>query len=130
MSRARGWILCGVVVLALCGGGKLAGADDSAGGGYLRGSTRKLGRGLANVATGSLELIRTPYFVNQQDGGLASITVGLVQGVANALVRELAGVYDVVTCLVPFPKEFGPVLRPEFVYAHGDWTAPMDGSAQ
>ena len=129
MSRARRWMLCGIVVLALCGGGASSEADDSTGG-YLRGATRKLGRGVANVSTGLLELIRTPYFVNQQDGGLASITVGIVQGVANAVVRELAGVYDVVTFPVPFPKEFCPVLRPEFVYAHGDWTAPMDGSAQ
>jgi len=89
---------------------------------YARGATRKLGRGIANAATAPLEMIRTPYLVSQRDGGLAGITVGLVQGLWAVAVRELAGVVEVATFLVPLPKGFQPLLQPEFVYAHGDWS--------
>lgn len=97
-------------------------AEQTAQVGYWNGTTRKLGRGLANVVSAPLELIRTPYFVGHQDGGLSSLTVGLVQGVGAAVVRELAGIVEVVTFFAPVPKkEFQPIVRPEFVYGHGDW---------
>lgn len=93
---------------------------------YGKGATRKLGRGLANVATAPLELIRTPYFVEQRDGGLASITVGIVQGVGAVVIRELAGIVETVTFPIPLPKRFAPLIEPEFVYAHGDWAPPVE----
>lgn len=89
---------------------------------YADGATRKLGRGIANVLTAPLELIRTPHFVGERDGGFASLTVGMVQGVKNAIIRELAGVVEVATFPIPIPKDFQPIRRPEFVYAHGDWS--------
>lgn len=89
--------------------------------GYLDGAGRKLGRGAANIVTAPLELIRTPYFVGQQDGGFAAITVGLVQGAVAGAVRALAGVVEVATFPIPIPKGFRPLVQPEFVYAHGDW---------
>ena len=84
---------------------------------------RKLGRGVANVLTGPLELLRTPYLVGQRDGGVARITVGVVQGLSAGLVREVAGAVEILTWLIPFPTPgFAPLVTPEFVYAHGDWT--------
>ena len=89
---------------------------------YWNGTTRKLGRGVANVVSAPLEMIRTPYFVGQRDGGLASITVGLVQGLGATVIRELAGIIEVATFFAPLPKkDFQPFLHPEFVYGHGDW---------
>jgi putative exosortase-associated protein (TIGR04073 family) len=89
--------------------------------GYLGGSTRKLGRGVSNIATAPLELIRTPYLVTQQEGSMAGATVGLIQGVGAVIVRELAGVVEVATFFLPFPHGFQPLVKPEFIYAHGDW---------
>lgn len=89
--------------------------------GYLDGAARKLGRGAANVLTAPLELIRTPYFIGAQDGGFAAITAGMAQGLVAGVVRELAGIVEVVTFPIPIPKDFRPLVRPEFVYAHGDW---------
>lgn len=88
---------------------------------YWDGVARKFGRGVTNVASAPLELIRTPSLVSEQDGGLAGLTVGLVQGVKAMVVRELAGLYEVVTFCVPIPKNFRSLVHPEFVYAHGDW---------
>jgi len=88
---------------------------------YWDGVARKFGRGVTNIATGPLELIRTPYLVSEQDGGLAGLTVGLAQGVKAMVVRELAGVYETTTFFLPIPRDFRPLVQPEFVYAHGDW---------
>ena len=88
---------------------------------YWDGIARKLGRGVANVVTAPLELIRKPYLVGEQDGGFAGLTVGIVQGVKAMVMRELAGIYEVATFMLPIPKEFRPLVSPEFVYAHGDW---------
>ncbi len=83
---------------------------------------RKLGRGAANVLTGPLELLRTPYLVGQRDGGVAAVTVGLAQGLGAGLIREVAGVVEILTWPISFPtRDFAPLVTPEFVYAHGDW---------
>ncbi len=88
---------------------------------YTDGVSRKLGRGLANVVTAPLELIRTPYLVSQRDGAVAGGSVGIVKGLWAAVVRELAGVVETATCVLPIPKDFQPLIQPEFIYAHGDW---------
>jgi len=89
--------------------------------GYVNGSTRKLGRGLANILTAPLEFIREPALVSQRDGNFAGATVGLVRAVVSTVVREVAGVVEVVTFLIPVPNNFEPLVRPEFLYANGDW---------
>lgn len=89
--------------------------------GYLEGSTRKLGRGVCNLVTAPLELIRTPHLVAQQEGEVAGATVGMIQGVGALIIRELAGAIEVATFFLPFPNGFEPLVQPEFVYAHGDW---------
>ena len=84
---------------------------------------RKLGRGAANVLTGPLELLRMPYLVGQRDGGVAAVTVGVAQGFGAGFVREVAGVVEILTWPISFPTlDFVPLVTPEFVYAHGDWT--------
>jgi len=89
--------------------------------GYLEGSAKKLGRGVANLLTGPLELIREPYLVSQREGGVSGLTVGIVRGVVSGVIRELAGVIEVATFFVPVPKGFQPLVQPEFIYSHGDW---------
>jgi len=113
----------GIVVVALIGFGSNGGvaAEDSSPP-YLQGASRKLGRGLLNVATAPLEFIREPYLISQRDGGPAGVTIGVVQGLVSAVIRELAGLVEVATFFLPVPKDFRPLVQPEFVYAHGDWT--------
>lgn len=117
--RRWGWMLCFTAATTLLGPPAQA-AESSTG--YMAGATRKLGRGICNMATGPLELIRTPSLVNQQDGGLAGATIGVVQGVWAMASREVVGVYEVATFLIPLPKGFRPIMTPEFVYAGGDWS--------
>ncbi len=85
----------------------------------------KLGRGIANVAFGPLELLIRPYDVNQDKGAIASLTYGVLNGVAYTIARECVGVVDIVTFLVPLPCcsedpyssewGYGPIMTPEWV---------------
>ena len=90
---------------------------------YVEGSSRKLGRGISNVLTAPLELIRQPYLMSEErSSGLAGATEGLVKGIWWTLGRELAGVYDVVTFYAPIPKGFRSLIRPEYIYTEADWS--------
>src|SRR3989338_3793198 len=89
---------------------------------YMTGALRKLGRGIVNVASCPAELILTPELVGRKDGYLAALTVGILQGAWNGIVRGVVGATEVVTFFVEFPKQdFAPIVKPEFLYAHGDW---------
>ena len=83
---------------------------------------RKLGRGIANVATCPAELIRVPTLVGRNDGYLAAMTVGILQGAWQTLVRGVAGIVEVATFYAEIPKGYAPLVRPEFVWQHGNWT--------
>ena len=88
---------------------------------YTTGALRKLGRGVANVVSCPFELIRTPELVGRREGYPAALTVGIFQGVWQTLVRGVVGVFEAGTFFVAIPKDFAPILQPEFIYAHGDW---------
>lgn len=99
----------------------LQAADEVRPKSYLDGMAIKLGRGAANLLTGPAEFIRVPSLTASRDGGVAGLTVGLVQGAKAFVVRELAGAFEVVTFFIEIPDGFQPLVTPEFVYAHGDW---------
>ena len=96
--------------------------DDEAGPGYLESASRKLGRGVANIATAPLELIRVPSIVNEDEGDIAAVTVGAIQGVGMVVIRALGGAVEVLTFPLPFPNHFEPLVYPEYVYVHGRWS--------
>lgn len=85
----------------------------------------KLGRGIANVAFGPLEILIRGWDVTQELGGIAGITYGPLKGVAYCIAREVVGVIDIVTFPVPLPDcpddpegfgaGYGPIMRPAWV---------------
>ena len=85
----------------------------------------KLGRGIANVAFGPLEILIRGWDVTQELGGIAGITYGPLKGVAYCIAREGVGVIDIVTFPVPLPDcpedpegfgaGYGPIMRPAWV---------------
>jgi putative exosortase-associated protein (TIGR04073 family) len=72
---------------------------------------RKFGRGLSNVALGVLEIPGQIMETSQNEGLLTGLTLGTVKGVGYFVMREGAGVYELVTS--PFPP-YGPVISPEY----------------
>jgi putative exosortase-associated protein (TIGR04073 family) len=93
---------------------------------------RKLSRGISNVAFGALEVVMKMEDTNFEEGGIASVTYGALKGVSYFIAREVVGVVEIVTFLIPFPGAtdepresgwgYGPIMRPEWVVDHEhDW---------
>jgi putative exosortase-associated protein (TIGR04073 family) len=75
---------------------------------------RKLGRGIANVLFGIVEMPNQVTKTTAQQGGGAGVTYGVGKGFVRWMGREFTGVYDVVTFPVPYPKGYKPIMKPEF----------------
>lgn len=76
---------------------------------------RKLGRGMANILTGFLELPANVVDAAEEDGFIAAVTYGIVKGFAMSLLRTTVGVYETVTFIIPLPLGYTPILEPEFM---------------
>ncbi len=74
------------------------------------GPTRKLGRGIANIAYGPSEILDSIFSVNYQEGNSAAWSYGLVRGVGRTFARLGYGVYEVAT--FPFPTVRGSYRPP------------------
>ncbi len=81
---------------------------------------KKLGRGLSNVITCPIEL---PYRIgqaNEESGPFAAFTWGVLDGVTRAAMRLVVGGYEIVTCLIPLPLYYEPIIDdPEFFLEDG-----------
>jgi putative exosortase-associated protein (TIGR04073 family) len=75
-----------------------------------QGPTRKLGRGIGNIAFGSSEILDSISSVNYFEGNSAAFSYGLVRGIGRTLARMGYGVYEVL--LFPFPTQKGTYFPP------------------
>ena len=90
------------------------------------GPITKLGRGVANIAFGPLELLKQPYDINQNMGAIPALTYGVLRGVCYTIAREVVGVTDIITFPMPLPGctddpedygwGYGPMMRPPWVF--------------
>jgi putative exosortase-associated protein (TIGR04073 family) len=90
--------------------------DDSSPQEVVDGMANKLARGVANVATGWLELPKQIYITCKEDGYAKGLTVGSLKGIGMTLVRTASGVGETVTFLVPFPGFYDPFFDPSYVW--------------
>ena len=82
---------------------------------FCDGPATKLGRGLCNIVTSPFEVINQTTRTNESDGGFAAATVGVLKGVGWTLGRAFVGVYETITFILPWPDDYGPILRdPEY----------------
>jgi putative exosortase-associated protein (TIGR04073 family) len=84
------------------------------------GPTRKLGRGLSNLAFGVTELVQAPAEMNEREGNSAAWSYGVVRGVGRFFARLGYGVYEVVT--FPFPttrSSYRPPYKSNVPWIHG-----------
>lgn len=108
-----------LIALTLAIGASVAFADIQSPPGSDYGPTRKLGRGLANIAFGSSELITSWTEVNDSDGNAAMWSYGIVRGTGRTLARLGYGIYEVA--LFPFPTYKGsyrPPYRSDIPWIH------------
>lgn len=77
----------------------------------------KLWRGFVNVLSSPVEIAREIHVVTNRKNLALGWSVGLAQGLGEAVVRLGAGVVDMVTCPFNFPeKNKAPLIDPEFVW--------------
>lgn len=108
-------LLAAAPVFAFAAGGEDTGTP------YLNGTLRKLGRGIANIATCPAEIPRTTTLVGRDEGIFAESTTGILKGVWRGVLRGLTGVFEVGTFFIEVPKGFEPLMKPEYVWANGGW---------
>ncbi len=86
------------------------------------GPTRKLGRGIANIAFGWSETFENVNEVNERDGNAAAATYGVIRGVGRFFFRFGMGCYEVGT--FPFPsyrESYRPPYKLQTPWIHGGY---------
>lgn len=99
-----------LALVALLAGLSVVSADIQAPPASDYGPTRKLGRGLSNIAYGSSEFVNTIFTINDQEGNAAAWSYGVVRGTGRTLARLGFGIYE--TLLFPFPTQRGTYRQP------------------
>ncbi len=82
---------------------------------YSQNPVRKLGRGVANIVTGWVEIPKNVYDTTQDENIFMGLTIGLAKGLGMSVIRTGAGIYDAVTFPFPIPQDYEPLLEPEYV---------------
>ncbi|WP_298271844.1 exosortase system-associated protein, TIGR04073 family [Geobacter sp.] len=80
------------------------------------GMANKFSRGVANTATGWLELPKQIYVTWQESGPTKGILLGPLKGVGMTVVRTLSGVGELATFFVAWPGFYDPYLDPPYVW--------------
>ncbi len=83
---------------------------------YITSSGNKLFRGVANAVTGWLEFPKQIYTVSRDDDAFTGVTYGAAKGVANSVLRTVAGGFEIGTFFVPLPSDSEPLMDPEYVW--------------
>ncbi len=83
------------------------------------GPTRKLGRGLSNMAFGWSEIPVTIGKINSTEGNSAAAGYGVVRGTGRAFARFGVGFYEAILWPIPIYKDtYYPVLRSDIPWIH------------
>ena len=108
----RGRILTILVLLGLLmAAGRPAFAEQDTG----RLVATKLFRGIANAATGWMEIPKNISQTWQQSGPGTGMTWGFVKGIGYAIARSVAGGFEIATFPIPVPEDYRPIMQPEYV---------------
>jgi putative exosortase-associated protein (TIGR04073 family) len=76
----------------------------------------KLGRGASNLLFAPVEMCTNLEKAVNKRGLPSGIGEGLTSGFIFSLIRFGAGIYDVVTFLIPIPEDYQPIMKPAYVF--------------
>ena len=74
-------------------------------------AARKAGRGLAAMTTGFLEIPGNMVAESDKHGAGAGIPLGFVFGLGKLVVRELIGVYELLSAPLEAPADYRPPVE-------------------
>jgi putative exosortase-associated protein (TIGR04073 family) len=112
--------LLSLVFVSLLSASAFADIQDPPGNDF--GPTRKLGRGLANLAFGVTEIISQPSEINFFEGNDAAFSYGAVRGFGRYIFRTGAGIWEILS--FPFATNRGtykPPYRSNTPWIHGGY---------
>jgi putative exosortase-associated protein (TIGR04073 family) len=78
----------------------------------------KAQRGFAAITTPFLEIPGNIKETSEREGPLVGWTAGLAKGIGMSIVRPPIGVYELVTAPIAAPKNFEPILQPEYPWSY------------
>ncbi len=90
--------------------------EDASAQEVVNGMANKAARGIANTATGWLELPKQIYLTYQEEGWAQGVFVGPFKGLGMTIVRTLSGACEFATFYVAYPGFFDPYFDPEYVW--------------
>lgn len=115
-----------LLVLCLCSFGSVPQAqarnsstvaiDDASPQEVVDGMANKIGRGVANITTGWLEIPKQIYLTCREEGYAKGLTVGPLKGIGMTLVRTAAGLADTATFFIAYPGFYDPLFDPPYVW--------------
>ncbi len=86
------------------------------------GPTRKLGRGLSNLAFGVTEIPDTIAKINDREGNNAAASYGVVRGLGRSWMRFHTGILELFTFPVPNGhRTYYPLLPGDITNIHGGY---------
>lgn len=97
-------------IFALCSLFAFCSLNAFGGEGAFDNAIRQLGRGCTNLLTGVLEVPANIQQVKEEEGDIAALTYGTLRGTYRFAVREVVGVFEIVT----FPVGWKTIVHPEF----------------
>ena len=87
-----------------------------------QGPTRKLGRGLANIAFAGVELVQNPTVMNEREGNSAAWMYGGVKGFGRFFFRMGIGFYEVATHpFATYKGSYRPPYKSNIPWIHGGY---------
>ncbi|HUT23503.1 MAG TPA: exosortase system-associated protein, TIGR04073 family [Sumerlaeia bacterium] len=75
----------------------------------------KLGRGCTNILTGWMEMPKQMAKSIRETDPVTGTIVGAVRGMGWTFARTVTGAFEVVTFPFPVPKDYKPLLEPEYI---------------
>ncbi len=75
----------------------------------------KLGRGVVNVLTGWLEIPKQTAKEWRRTDPFTGTVLGLIKGLWLGIARTFAGFYEIISFPFPIPRNYEPIMLPEFV---------------
>jgi len=84
----------------------------------------KLGRGLVNILTGWMEIPKNIAEEWRKTDPFTGFVMGTIKGIGYGWARTIGGIYDVFTFPFPLPKDYEPLMEPEFVLT-SIWGEPL-----
>jgi putative exosortase-associated protein (TIGR04073 family) len=118
-------LLMTILILALCTIGterqlfaanSTQAVEDASPQEVVDGMANKIARGVANVATGWLEIPKQIYITCKEEGYAKGLTVGPIKGLGMTLVRTASGLGETVTFFIPYPGFYDPFFDPSYVW--------------